>query len=230
MSIRNRWLAWLLGIVTSALLLIVAGCFGLYALGARQTPDQLIASNYHAPASIRAQYLAVEANGAQTMPKLNPLTVWIYVYHDVKRDDRSYRALQLPIRAARMIIMRDKTPSRAIQHHLAEFSAVIKISRQWTLEQTISTILAESYFGRDVFGVEAAAQLYFGVSAAELRPQESLALVSMLRGPQIFDPLCRRERFDQRYASLAEKLGKTGPDWSASAALARLRPMTCERH
>ena len=80
-----------------------------------------------------------------------------------------------------------------------------------------------------VIGIEAAAKFYFGVPLAELQPQESLALIALLKGPSWFDPFCNRERFEQRYAQTVEKLGKTGPEWSAAAALSRLRPIGCAR-
>ncbi len=87
----------------------------------------------------------------------------------------------------------------------------VKVSRQWTRDQAVNTILAESWFSGDrsrneVIGIEAAAAFYFGVPPAELQPQESLALIALLKGLSWFDPFCNRERFEKRYAQTVEKL------------------------
>ncbi len=77
MTVRARWLFWLLCTISALLLLVVVLCFGVYARGARFVPDDIPASSYRAPDSIRDQYLAVEADGATSLRRLNPVTFWI---------------------------------------------------------------------------------------------------------------------------------------------------------
>ncbi len=234
MSVRVGWPLLLLGTL-SALLLVVALCFGVYAWGARLVPDDIPASSYRAPDSIRDQYLAVEADGATGIRKLNPVTFWI----DFFMSARQFPELPPPEdillhRAVRVAEFKHGRARRMSDHHLSSIAFAIKIGRQWTRDQAMNTILAESGFSgdptrRDVIGIEAAARFYFGAPLAELRPQESLALIALLKGPSWYDPICNRERFEERYAKVAEKLGKTGPEWTAAAALSRLRPIECTR-
>jgi hypothetical protein len=88
-------------------------------------------------------------------------------------------------------------------------------------------LLAESVYVRCSIGIEQAAPAYFGRPATQLRPQESLALIALLKGPGWHDPDRNPERFRKRYAQLAEQPGHRGPAWSADAALARLTPAAC---
>jgi membrane peptidoglycan carboxypeptidase len=136
---------------------------------------------------------------------------------------RGYRLVAI---AARM-----RHPShlrlRSFGRHMTEIALAIRISREWTTDDIADTLLAESFYGRCSIGIEHASQACFGRPAAQLQPQESLALIALSKGPSGYDLDRNPERFRKRYAQLAEKLGHRGPDWSADAALARLTPATC---
>ncbi len=230
MTVRARWLFWLLRAISALLLLVVVLCFGVYAWSARFVPDDIPASSYRAPDSIQDQYLAVEADGATSLRRLNPVTFWIDFFISTRQFPEPPPPEEMLLhRAMRIAQFKHSRARTQGEHHLASIALAVKVSRQWTRDQAVNTILAESGFRKDVIGIEAAAKFYFGVPLAELQPQESLALIALLKGPSWFDPFCNRERFEQRYAQTVEKLGKTGPEWSAAAALSRLRPIGCAR-
>lgn len=230
MSVRVGWPFWLLGTLSALLLLVIALCFGVYAWGARFVPDEIPASSYRAPDSIRDQYLTVEADGATGMRKLNPVTFWIDVFMSTRQFPEPPPPEEILLhRAVRVAQFKHSRARTQGDHHLASIAFAIKIGRQWTRDQAVDTILAESGFRRDVIGIEAAARFYFGVPLAELRPRESLVLIALLKGPSWYDPFCNRERFGKRYAQAVEKLGKSGPEWTAAEALSRLRPIECTR-
>lgn len=230
MSASLRWPQWALVVLIGLLLTGIALCFGIYAWGARFIPDDIPASSYRAPDAIRDQYLAVEADGATSLRKLNPVTFWIDYFMSTRQFPAPPPAEQILLYRATRVAQFEHSRARTQgEHHIASIALAVKVSRQWTRDQAVNTILAESGFRKDVTGIEAAAEFYFGVPLAELEPQESLALIALLKGPAIYDPNCRRERFEQRYAQTVEKLGKTGPEWSAATALSRLRPIGCAR-
>lgn len=230
MSASLRWPHWALVVLFGLLLTGIALCFGIYAWGARFVPDDIPASSYNAPDAIRDQYLAVEANGATSLRKLNPVTFWINHLMSTRQLPAPPPAEQILLyRATRVAQFKHSRARTQGEHHVASIALAVKVSRQWTRDEAVDTILAESGFRKDVIGIEAAAEFYFGVPLAELKPQESLALIALLKGPSWYDPFCNRERFGKRYAQTVEKLGKTGPEWSAAAALSRLRPIECAR-
>ncbi|MES2669351.1 MAG: transglycosylase domain-containing protein [Pseudomonadota bacterium] len=235
MTARARWLVWPLRTISVLLLLVVVLCFGAYAWGARLIPDDIPASSYCTPDAIRDQYLAVEANGATGIRKLNPVTFWIDFFMSTRQFPEPPPPEEILLyRATRAVQFKHSRARTQGEHHLASIALAVKIGRQWTRDEAVNTILAESWFSggrsrKDVIGIEAAAEFYFGVPLAELQPQESLVLIALLKSPSWYDPFCNRERFGKRYAQTVEKLGKTGPEWSAAAALSRLRPIGCDR-
>ena len=230
MSASLRWPHWALVVLIGLSVACIALCFGIYAWGARFVPDDIPASFYRAPDAIRDQYLAVEADGATSIRKLNPVTFWIDIFVSTRQFPEQPPPEQILLyRATRVAQFKHSRARTQGEHHVASIALAVKVSRQWTRDQAVNTILAESGFRKDVNGIEAAAEFYFDIPLAELRPQESLALIALLKGPSWYDPFCNRERFGKRYAQTVEKLGKTGPEWSAAAALSRLRPIRCDR-
>ena len=229
MRTSGAWRTCLIGPVVGLPLLFVALCFGLYLLSSRYVPDTLPAPAAHrAPDTVRAQFLAIETGGATRMRRLDPVTFWIE-FARLANGREASPEMRLLSSATRHAQFRDATRRSQGERHLASIAWTIDISRQWSFDQAVDTLLAESYFGRDSVGIDAAAQAYFGTAANDLRPQESLALIVLMRGPSFYNLDCQRERFDRRYAWAAQTLGKTGPDWTPAAALARLRPGACVR-
>lgn len=231
MNLLARGTRWLF--VLLSLLVVAYGglCLWVYRTGLRSLPEDLPPSDYRAPQRIHAQYLAIEAPRARSLPRLDPFTLMPYWYWRIHRRGPMHRDDDLRIlgAAARHTVVLHGHAHETGDYHAAEIAAAIIISRRWNLDEAVDTLLAEVTFDDGVHGIEAGARHYFGVVAADLNAQESLALIVLMRGPRWYDFYCHRERFDARYVDTARKLGKTGPEWAPATALARLRPAQCAR-
>ncbi len=226
----GAWLPWLLGTAFGLPLLFAALCWAIYLWSARHVPDTIPASASRAPDILRAQFLAIETGGATRLRRLNPVTFWTTLIVDARKSPGNTPPdLRLLHLAARHAQFRDLSSSAASHRYLASIAWTIDVGRQWSFDQAVDTILTESHYGRDGVGIEAAAQAYFGVPPGALRPQESLALIALLKAPSWYDLDCNRERFETRYALIAKKLGREGPAWTPATALSRLRPRACAR-
>ena len=64
----------------------------------------------------------------------------------------------------------------------------IKIDRELSKKQILGSYLNTVYFGRGAYGIEAAAQAYFGHSAAQMTVSESALLAGILPAPSAWDP------------------------------------------
>ena len=54
-----------------------------------------------------------------------------------------------------------------------------------------------------------------------------LLLIALMKGPSHYDPVCRPERFAQRYPWAAKRAGFADAGSALRAALARMRPSAC---
>ena len=80
------------------------------------------------------------------------------------------------------------TQERSYTRKLKEAILSLKLGRQVSKQEILEGYLNTIYFGRGAYGIQAAAQAYFGKSASELDLKESAALASIINNPSHFDP------------------------------------------
>lgn len=78
----------------------------------------------------------------------------------------------------------DQTYKRKIQ----EVFLVLQLERKFTKDQILTLYLNRVYFGSGTYGIDAAAQKYFGKSAPQLTLYESAIIVGLLKSPSKFSP------------------------------------------
>ena len=78
----------------------------------------------------------------------------------------------------------DKTYKRKINEMLLARELERNYSKQEILEMYLNTI----YFGRNAYGVETAANVYFGKSAADLTVGQAAILAGMIKAPNVYAP------------------------------------------
>ncbi|MEU4794444.1 transglycosylase domain-containing protein [Streptomyces sp. NPDC023327] len=77
----------------------------------------------------------------------------------------------------------EQTVSRKVK----EFFISIKLDREVSKDEILSGYLNTSYFGRNAYGVQAAAQAYYGKNVKELSTAEGAYLATLLNSPNAYD-------------------------------------------
>ena len=224
------WIRALLAILLVLAVLVAGLCFGLHAYGASDLPDDLEPNRYRASSDLRALYLAVEADGIDDVPRLNPVSVWGYWLWHFSGGQRERLGAQLRLlgHAGHSLVARQEAPQAgAARWHPTNLAATIHVSRQWRLDRMVDTVLAESGFGRNATGIEQAAQAWYGHPLDELVAEERLLLIALLKGPSYYDPACHPDRFAERYRWAIAQVGWSDPDAALARARARLRALPC---
>jgi 1A family penicillin-binding protein len=72
---------------------------------------------------------------------------------------------------------------------LREAILAYKVSRKYSKDQILAIYLNEVYYGNNAYGVEAAAQTYFGKHVAELNLAEATLIAGLPQSPTNLDPL-----------------------------------------
>ena len=85
------------------------------------------------------------------------------------------------------------TQERSYQRKVKEAILSLKIEREYSKDEVLEGYLNTIYFGRGAYGVEAAADVYFGKHAADLTLRESAVLASVLNDPNDLDPADGRQ-------------------------------------
>ncbi|MFJ2646356.1 transglycosylase domain-containing protein [Streptomyces sp. NPDC087420] len=74
-----------------------------------------------------------------------------------------------------------------------EFFIAIKLNREESKEQILEGYLNTSYFGRNAYGIQAAAQAYYGKDIEDVTTAEGAYLASLLNAPSEFDVVAHPE-------------------------------------
>ena len=77
---------------------------------------------------------------------------------------------------------------RKLSRKLSEAILAVQIERNYTKQEILEMYLNQVYWGHNSYGVQSAANLYFGKTATELNLAESAMLVGLLTGPELYTP------------------------------------------
>lgn len=80
------------------------------------------------------------------------------------------------------------TQERTLGRKLKEALLAMVIESRFSKQEILQAYLNQVYFGEGAYGIEAAAQVYYGKHASELSLAESAMLAGLPRGPHFFSP------------------------------------------
>lgn len=117
------------------------------------------------------------------------------------------------------------THERTLARKLNELVWAIQIERAYTKDEILETYLNEIYFGHGAYGVEAAAQLYFGKHVSDLDLAESALLAGIPRGPGFYSPYIDMEAATRRRNIVLNRMAELGYITAEQADAAKKEPI-----
>ncbi|MFB7493933.1 transglycosylase domain-containing protein [Streptomyces sp. NPDC056161] len=82
---------------------------------------------------------------------------------------------------------------QTVTRKVKEFFIAIKLDRTQSKDQILEGYLNTSYFGRNAYGIQAAAQAYYGVDAKDLDPARAAYLAALVNAPSEYDVIAHPE-------------------------------------
>ncbi len=113
------------------------------------------------------------------------------------------------------------TSERSFTRKLKELILAIQVERRYSKDQILEMYLNEVYYGNQAYGVEAAAQAYFGKHASELDLAEATLLAGMVQAPSDYNPIDHPDAALQRQAEVLEVMVRYGMITPEEAEAAR---------
>ncbi len=117
-------------------------------------------------------------------------------------------------------------PAPTAERKIKEAFLAMELTRRYSKDQILEMYLNEIGYGNRAYGIEAAAQTYFGKSAKELTLSEAALLAGLPRAPAYYDPFTNLQAARDRQAYVLEQMERTGaitPTQWAEASAARLQ-------
>jgi membrane peptidoglycan carboxypeptidase len=124
----------------------------------------------------------------------------------------------------------DKTQQRAatavnMERKLAEARYAVELTRRLSKDDILTGYLNIAYFGRGAYGVQAAAETFFGTSAARLTVPQAALLAGLVKSPAAFDPFEHPAQARARRNVVLQRMVDTGRLSYAAAEAARNAPL-----
>jgi penicillin-binding protein 1A len=102
------------------------------------------------------------------------------------------------------------TPQQSIGRKLTEGCLAVQLDQQWSKDRILTTYLNDIYFGQEAYGIEAAAEAYFGVHAKDLSLEQAALLAGLPQAPSAYDPLNRPDAAKARRAEVLRAMLQAG--------------------
>jgi penicillin-binding protein 2D len=118
---------------------------------------------------------------------------------------------------------------RSLSRKLREQAAAKEMDKRYTKAQILEAYLNQIHFGRNYYGIEAAARHYFGKGAAQLTLAEAASLAAMPKGPATYDPVRFPDRNRNRRDAILALMREQGFITAAQARAAQAEPVRADR-
>lgn len=112
------------------------------------------------------------------------------------------------------------SPERTIKRKVQEILLSLWLEEKFTKHELITIYLNRVYLGAASYGVDAAAQRYFGISARDLNLPQSAMIAGLLKAPSRYAPSSSPERAEKRAAQVLLNMVNAGyitPDVAQAA-------------
>jgi 1A family penicillin-binding protein len=122
-------------------------------------------------------------------PGFDPIAIARAIYYNLTEGEIVSGASTIPQQLARNVLM---TPEERVQQtaerKVKEAILAAEISRTYTKEEILEIYLNEAYYGNLAYGIQAAAETYFNVDAADLTLAQASFLAGLPQSPAVYDP------------------------------------------
>jgi membrane peptidoglycan carboxypeptidase len=151
----------------------------------------------HDGVNVRSLFRATLSNFASDAPQQGASTITMQVVKNdflagLERDGR-YKLLQAHY-------------ARMLEKKMTEEMGSRELGKQAIMERYLNTV----FFGNNSYGIQAAAETYYGKTAAELTFVEAAFLAGLVRSPSGFDPINEPERSRARWLQVLDRLVDEG--------------------
>ncbi len=123
--------------------------------------------------------------------------------------------------ARNMLLDPQERAERTLTRKLRESILAWRLARAYSKDQILELYLNQTYYGHLAYGLEAAAQTYFGKGAHDLDLAECALLAGLPQAPALFDPLTEPQAAKDKQAIVIDLMAKNGMLTAEAAELAK---------
>lgn len=151
--------------------------------------------HYRIPEQVKKAFIAIEDVRFYNHPGVDFIGIFRALYHDIKTRSIAQGGSTITQQLAKMLFLK---PERSVKRKIKEVALSVQIEKHYTKDEILGLYLNQAYFGTRAYGIEAAAQTYFGKSIQELTIGEAALLASLPKAPSLYSPFKNPEKAKER--------------------------------
>jgi len=155
-------------------------------------------------------------------PGVDPISIARAVIQNVRERDIVSGASTIPQQLVRLVLLSpQERTEQSLSRKIREAVLASEISRRYTKQEILEIYLNEINYGNLAYGIEAAAETYFGHKAGDLTLAEAALLAGLPQAPAYWDPYTNWEGAKRRQAVVLDRMAEAGYITRAEAEAAR---------
>jgi 1A family penicillin-binding protein len=116
-------------------------------------------------------------------------------------------------------------PEQTAERKIKEAFLAMELTRRYTKDQILEMYMNEISYGNRAYGIEAAAETYFGKPARELKLAEASLLAGLPQAPSYYDPYTHMPAARDRQSYVLDQMVRTGAITPQQRESARSAPI-----
>lgn len=112
------------------------------------------------------------------------------------------------------------------RYKLLQIIYALRLEKEHTKDEILERYLNTIYLGNNTYGIQAAAEVYFGKRVEDLTLVEGTFLAGLIQAPSTYDPIRKPEQSRRRFAQVLQSVVDVGlmPQTEADAIIGCLQP------
>lgn len=159
------------------------------------------------PREVRDAFLAAEDLRFYQHPGFDPIRIFGAVLQNLRSRDYAEGASTI---TQQLVKLSHLSTQKTIARKLEEIYLALQLERECTKDEILEMYLNYVYFGRGAYGIEAAAQAYFGIPAQELTAAQGASLAAIVKAPSLYAPHLHPESNKRRQEYILKTMEENG--------------------
>jgi penicillin-binding protein 1A len=167
------------------------------------------------PATLRQAVIATEDERYYQHAGVDPLGIARALVTDIRKGDKAQGGSTITQQYVKNAFV---GPERTLRRKISEALLAYRVEKNYTKDQILEMYLNTIYFGHGAYGVQTAAQVYFGKRIDALDTAESAMLAGVIKSPGRYSPYIDLEAAKGRRSVVLQQMLNQG--YISAAALA----------
>ena len=173
----------------------------------QSTQDRVSVPLSEVPKNVQNAFLAAEDLRFYHHAGIDPVRIFGALSANIRSRDYSEGASTI---TQQLVKLSHLSTQKTLSRKFEEIYLALQLEARCSKDQILEMYLNYIYFGRGAYGIEAAAQAYFGVSASQLTAAQGASLAAIIKAPSAYAPHLHPEQNRQRAEYILRTMRENG--------------------